>query len=777
METSPPPSSAIRPSPVSSKLSSFSYKKRAVSSENCADKSDNSTKDNSLKVNLKETLCPESSEEASVTKSKGKSPVLKKETKSPTASKTKTPESKPRLSKTKTPESKPVKKEIETPGVGSKGVSLVSANSTGGYNPGKSGYVPSKDAIWKSGQDVPYKALSDTLRFVIEGTTKRLEKTMLLSNFLRSVCILTPDDLHLCVYLCTNQVAPAYKGVELGVGETVVMRAVAEACGVNIKTQKSKMSELGDLGLVAESSRSNQKMMFKPKPLTVKLVFETFLKITAISGNQGQSQKIALIKKMLVSAQGSEARYITRSLLGKLRCGLADQTVLVSLGHATVLTPPGGSEDCAVSSKNMVSAKEDAAEVVKTSFCEFPNFEHIIEMIREHGVLESAAYCKLTPGVPVKPMLAHPTKGISEVLTRFEGSKFTCEYKYDGERAQIQCSETGEISIFSRNQENNTSKYPDIISRIGSCLTEGTNSFMLDCEVVAWDVEREQILPFQILTTRKRKDADVNEIKVIVCLFAFDLLYLNGESLIREPFRKRRELLHSAFKEVPGQFIFATAKDCNDTEEIQIFLEESIKGQCEGLMVKTLDVDATYEIAKRSHNWLKVKKDYLEGCGDSLDLVVIGAFNGKGKRSGSYGGYLLACYDPDSEQYQAICKIGTGFTDEDLAGHHAALAQHIVTQAKPYYSFPESSAPDVWFEPALVWEVKCADMTISPIYTAAVGQVDPDKGISLRFPRFIRIRDDKTAEEATSAEQVAELYNKQDNKQEHKKQVDEEDDY
>ena len=174
METSPPPSSAIRPSPVSSKLSSFSYKKRAVSSEaksseNPADQSDNSTNDktvtnNNLKVNLKETICPESSEKAPATKNKGKSPVVKKETKSPTASKTKTPESKPRMSKTKTPESKPVKKEKETPDVASKGVSLVSANSTGGYNPGKSGYVPSKDAIWKSGQDVPYKALSDTLK-------------------------------------------------------------------------------------------------------------------------------------------------------------------------------------------------------------------------------------------------------------------------------------------------------------------------------------------------------------------------------------------------------------------------------------------------------------------------------------------------------------------------------------------------------------------------------------------------------------------------------------
>ena len=281
---------------------------------------------------------------------------------------------------------------------------------------------------------------------------------------------------------------------------------------------------------------------------------------------------------------------------------------------------------------------------------------------------------------------------------------------------------------------------------------------------------------FQILTTRKRKDADINEIKVKVCLFAFDLLYLNGESLIRKPFRERRQNLHAAFKEVEGEFVFASARDCNDTEEIQEFLDESIKNQCEGLMVKTLDKDATYEIAKRSHNWLKVKKDYLEGCGDSLDLAVIGAFQGKGKRSGAFGGFLLACYDPDTEQFQAICKLGTGLTDEDLATQHKALSEHIIDSPKSYYSYPETNAPEVWFEPSIVWEVKCADMTISPIYTAAMGLVDPVKGISLRFPRFIRVRDDKTAEDATSAEQVAELYQKQDNKQEQTKPT-EDDEY
>uniref|UniRef100_A0A665XFR5 DNA ligase n=1 Tax=Echeneis naucrates TaxID=173247 RepID=A0A665XFR5_ECHNA len=561
----------------------------------------------------------------------------------------------------------------------------------------------------------------------------RLRNIETLSNLLRSVLLLSPEDLLCCVYLCLNQLGPAYLGMELGVGETVLMKAVAQATGRQLDKIKAEAQEKGDLGLVAESSRSNQRTMFQPASLTAGGVFRKLKEIASMSGN-------SVSHGITFSLQESKLDKILFSII----------SLIVDLGFPPAVIDAGKG----MSTESRRAWIEEKSLILKQTYCEMPNYDALIPVLLKEGIDQLPNHCKLTPGVPLRPMLAHPTKGVGEVMKKFDEAAFTCEYKYDGERAQIHILESGEVRIFSRNQEDNTSKYPDIISRIPKVKKDSVVSCVLDSEAVAWDREKKQIQPFQVLTTRKRKDVDAAEIKVQVCVYAFDLLYLNGESLVRQPLSRRRALLRESFSEVEGEFVFARSIDSDNTDTIAEFLEQSVRDSCEGLMVKTLEKDATYEIAKRSHNWLKLKKDYLEGVGDTVDLCVIGAYLGKGKRTGTYGGFLLACYDEENEEFQSVCKIGTGFKDEDLEQHYKFLKEHILPKPRAYYRFDQSAEPDVWLDAVQVWEVKCADLSLSPVYKAAMGMADPEKGISLRFPRFLRIRDDKNPEDATTGAQV-----------------------
>jgi DNA ligase-1 len=508
---------------------------------------------------------------------------------------------------------------------------------------------------WKAGEPVPYAALCKTFS-LIELTTKRLEIMAHCALFLRQVLRLTPDDLLPTVLLMINKLAPDYAGIELGIGESLIMKAIGESTGRSLAVIKQDQKEIGDLGLVAVKSRSTQPTMFKPKPLTIRGVHKGLMAIATLTGNGAQGRKVDSIKKLLSAADAngtgkvditkdkggpSEAKYLIRFLEGKLRLGLAEKTVIVSLAQAMVAHE--------AAQKGKVPSTDDIAKgesILKTVYryvlcflpkyhfttdeltkhSELPSYDVIIPAMVEHGIQNLREHCKLRPGVPLKPMLAKPTKAITEVLDRFEGQTFTCEYKYDGERAQIHyvandtdeelsqsaMSATKEVgkgvaAIFSRNSEDLSKKYPDVLAKLPSWVKEDTKSFVLDCESVAWDVQEKKVLPFQQLMTRKKKDVKVEDVKVKVCVFAFDLLYLNGEAVVEKSLRERRELLHKAFQPVEGEFAFATSMDGQELDEIQTFLDESVKASCEGLMVKMLDGEESgYEPSKRSRNWLKV---------------------------------------------------------------------------------------------------------------------------------------------------------------------------
>lgn len=488
---------------------------------------------------------------------------------------------------------------------------------------------------WAPGTPVPYAALCKTFS-LIEMTTKRLIIMEHCSLFLRQVMRLTPGDLLPTVLLMINKLAPDYAGIELGIGESLIMKAIGETTGRSLQVIKSDQKEIGDLGLVAVKSRSTQPTMFKPKPLTVRGVHQGLMGIATVTGNGAQGRKVDGIKKLLSAADAhgtgkiditqdkggpSEAKYIVRFLEGKLRLGLAEKTVLVSLAQAAVC------HEADVAGKTpSTSDMEQGEAMLKTVYSELPSYDAIIPAMLENGILRLSESCKLRPGVPLKPMLAKPTKAITEVLDRFEGQAFTCEYKYDGERAQIhyvardapqELSQSapgankeaagGVASIFSRNSEDLSKKYPDVLAKLDTWIREDTKSFVLDCETVAWDVDEKKVLPFQQLMTRKRKDVKAEDVKVKVCVFAFDLLYLNGEPVVRKPLRERRQLLHDAFTPTEGEFALATSMNGQELDEIQVFLDESVKASCEGLMVKMLDGNESgYEPSKRSRNWLKV---------------------------------------------------------------------------------------------------------------------------------------------------------------------------
>lgn len=514
-----------------------------------------------------------------------------------------------------------------------------------------------------------------------------------------------------------------------------------------------------------EAKKKQSFTLRKPKPLTIQGVYQSLVRIANSKGNGSQEFKQRIVERLLLDAQGpEESRYLVRTLCQHLRIGAVKTTMLIALSRAFQMSRPTNATFPVRSQADLINLKKDALaevsakgeELVKACFARRPNYNDLVPCLLEVGTCdELLVRCGLSLHIPLRPMLGSITRDLGEMLTKLQGRDFGCEYKYDGQRAQVHCDAGGKVSIFSRHLEVMTDKYPDLVALVPQIRGDGVSSFILEGEVVAIDRMSGDLKAFQTLTNRARKDVALGAINIDVCLFAFDLMYLNGEELLGRPFRERRGLLRSLFVEVPHQFTWVKSIDATsaDSEVVLEFFKSATDIKCEGIMVKVLDnalnpdlaaaedcedldtalpppapvpskgkrkikqksesIDkaeakekggrrkallATYEPDKRLDSWLKVKKDY-NASADTLDLIPIAAWHGSGRKAKWWSPILLAVRNPETGSLEAVTKCISGFTDKFYQANkekYAEGSENVISRPS-YVEYP--GQPDVWFEP------------------------------------------------------------------------------
>jgi DNA ligase-1 len=568
----------------------------------------------------------------------------------------------------------------------------------------------------------------------IESTTKRLEMTDLLVDLLKN----TPKDIiDKVVYLTQGKIYPDFVNLEIGIAEKLAIKALARASGRKKTEIEEDLTKTGDIGGTAQNfiAKKRQATFFQ-QPLTVQKVYETLDKMARASGSGTVDLKTALLAGLLADATPKEAKYIMRTVTGNLRLGIADMTVLDALAIAY-----GGGKE--------------ARELVERAYNISSDLGRVAKNVAEKG-LKGIKKFQVLVGEPIRPMLAERLASPEEILEKL-GGRCIAEYKYDGERIQIH-KRGDEVVLFSRRLENISSQYPDAIGLIQKHAK--AKNAILEAECVAIDTDTGEMRPFQELMHRRRKYGIQKAMEEYpVSLFMFDALYVDDKDLTLEPYPVRRKALEEAIKESERVNI-AKYLITNSAKELEKFFLEAIENGCEGLVCKSIAEDSVYQAGARGWLWIKYKRDYKSEMTDTVDLVVVGAFHGRGKRAGTYGALLLAAYNPEKDVFETVTKCGTGFTDEDLAKLPKMLQKHKISHKHPRVQ--SIIKADVWFEPSVVIEILGAEITLSPIHVCAIDVIRKGSGLAIRFPRFTgNYRLDKAAEDATTVEEIVEMYNGQ----------------
>jgi DNA ligase-1 len=565
----------------------------------------------------------------------------------------------------------------------------------------------------------------------IEATTKRLEMTDLLVELLKN----TPKDvIAKVVYLTQGKIYPDFVGLEIGVAEKLAIKALARAAGRRESEIEEDLKKSGDIGETAQGFMAKKKQVtFFQKTLTVQHVYETLDKMAKTTGAGAVDSKMSLLAGLLSDASPKEAKYILRTVTGNLRLGIADMTVLDALAVAY-----GGGKE--------------ARELVERAYNISSDLGRVANIIAEQG-LEGIKKFQVVVFEPIRPMLAERLSSPEEILDKL-GGKCVAEYKYDGERVQAH-KKGNEVTLYSRRLEDISSQYPDAVELVKEQVK--AEEAILEGECVAVDVETGELRPFQELMHRRRKyEIEQAMQQYPVSLFMFEALYVDGKDLTLDAYPVRRKALENTLKK-SNRVTVAKHIVTGKVKELEAFFEEAIADGCEGLVCKAIGKDSVYQAGARGWLWIKYKRDYKSEMTDTVDLVVVGAFHGRGKRAGTYGALLLAAYNGETDTFETVTKCGTGFTDKDLANFPEMLEKHVVP--RKHSRVQSTLEADVWFEPKVVLEILGAEITLSPIHTCAMDSIRKGSGLAIRFPRFTgNYRVDKAAEDATTSAEVVEMY-------------------
>lgn len=575
----------------------------------------------------------------------------------------------------------------------------------------------------------------------MENTTKRIELTNILVELLKK----TPKKIiPNVVYLLQGIIRPNFEGVELGIAEKLAIRAISKSAGLPIKKIEDDYRKCGDLGLTASNMlKIKTQTTFTAEKITVERVYETLFKIAKLEGKGSQDLKMKYISSLLNDATPLEGKFVLKILLGTLRLGVAENTVMDALAIA-------------------FTGEKENRELVENAYNVSSDLGKVSLVLATDGIDEIKKF-KISLFSPIRPMLADRVQSEKDVIEKMKHEPFAAEYKLDGERVQIH-KKGHEVKLFSRSLEEITQYYPDIVDNIGKSIK--TDNGVFEAEIVPINENTGDFLPFQELMHRRRKhklDEAISQYPIQVNFF--DVLYCDDDCMDKT-YDERRDILEDQVKQndfaklVPKSTVFMvqSEKDVERIEtenKIEDFLENSINSGGEGLMLKALD--APYRAGTRGSNWLKLKREYRNELGDSLDLIVIGAYFGRGRRTGLYGTLLLATYDPEKDNLPSICKVGTGFTDESLDQLYQILSNKVTLKKNP--RIVSEMEADIWFEPELVLEIVASEITLSPIHKTGLDLIRKSSGFALRFPKFTgKIRYEKAVEDASTAEEVLALY-------------------